>query len=54
MRLTTLLGALLVRQAARLGLSAPAIDPAAPGSDYFLANYTQTEAWLKKVAGASV
>ncbi len=24
-----------------------------PGSDYFLANYTQTTAWLKKIAGES-
>jgi len=35
-------------------ITAPAaMLPAAPGSDYFLANYTQTEAWLKKVAGES-
>ena len=27
--------------------------PARPGSDYFLANYTQVTAWLKKIAGES-
>ncbi|MGC1305218.1 MAG: M14 metallopeptidase family protein [Caulobacteraceae bacterium] len=27
--------------------------PAKPGADYFLANYTQITAWLKKVAGES-
>src|ERR1700761_545184 len=27
--------------------------PATPGSDYFLANYTQVTAWLKKIAGES-
>ncbi|WP_158912544.1 M14 metallopeptidase family protein [Caulobacter sp. S45] len=27
--------------------------PAKPGSDYFLANYTQISAWLKQVAGES-
>jgi hypothetical protein len=27
--------------------------PAKPGSDYFLANYTQVTAWLKKIAGES-
>jgi hypothetical protein len=30
-----------------------AMLPAKPGSDYFLANYTQTTAWLKKVAAES-
>jgi hypothetical protein len=35
-------------------ITAPAaMLPAAPGSDYFLANYTQTTAWLKKIAGES-
>jgi hypothetical protein len=36
-RFAALLGSLLVHQAARLGLPAPEIDPAAPGAAYFQA-----------------
>lgn len=35
-------------------ITAPeAMLPAKPGSDYFLANYTQTSAWLQKIASES-
>ena len=38
----------------RAAVTAPgAMLGAEPGSDYFLANYTQISAWLKKVAGES-
>lgn len=40
--------------ATSVAITAPeAMMPAKPGSDYFLANYTQISAWLQKVAGES-
>ena len=51
---TTILAATLALAPARAAITDPAtMLKVTPGSDYYLANYTQISAWLKTVAGES-
>jgi hypothetical protein len=51
-RFAALLGGLLARQCARLGLPAPAIDPVAPGAGYFAAQQAALAALRAALAAA--